>query len=126
MVDFNKDVVAVVQEARAFIAETGGLPEIDRASLDFRNAIEQTRLEIKAATIAVRFPRKASGYFDVMSQTGTVAMTPRAQEAVEQQGEAGFKREGLRVELARIESSMGSLVSRLVELRCDLAVSQWD
>lgn len=126
MVDFNKDIVAVAQEARAFIAETGGLPEIDRASLDFRTAIEQTRLEIEAASLADRFPRKVSDYFDVMSQTGTAALTPRAQEAVEQEGEAGFKREGLRVELAQIENSMSSLVARLVELRCDLAVSQWD
>ncbi len=124
MVNFDTDVVARGNAARDFIAQTGGLPEISRASVDFLTAIAQTREEVEAATFARRFSVVTSDYFQTMTRSGEASLTSRARESIEAEGEAGHKRESLRAELASIEYAVTLLVAKLVEVRCDLVVSQ--
>ncbi len=124
MINFERDILAVGQQSRDFIAEAGGLPEVSRASIDFQSAIDQTRAEVEAAEFADRFSRTCSDYFTSTTRAGDSPIAPRAEAAVTSEGEAGFKREALRAELDRIQHEIGSLVARLVEVRCDLIVSQ--
>ncbi len=123
MINFERDIVAVGQQGRDYIAEAGGLPEISRASVDFQSAVDQTRREVENAMFAKRFPRTASDYFLTVSASGASPLAPQTEVAVTSEGEAGFKRQALRSELDRIEYAMNSLVACLVELRCDIVVS---
>ena len=59
MIDFEEHVLKSAKDAEAFVAETGGLPEIDRATADLRVALDQTRNEIETAEFASRFPNPA-------------------------------------------------------------------
>lgn len=126
MVDFRTDVLVPAQQADEFIANTGGLPEIARAASDLRAALEQTRNEIAAAKFADRFPLEASDWFSVVTGSGDQPLTYRAQEAVAKEGEAGYKRVALEVGVEQIEHQLFGLIGRLVEIRCDLIVSQQD
>jgi len=122
MVDFNQSIAAH-QASDAFVAETGGLPEISRASFDLRTAIEQTRTEVLEATFAPsRFPTTTSDFFN--SMVDGVHLSPRAKQAVAVEGEAGYKRSELEHDLLAIQAGLQSLISQLVDLRCNLKVSQ--
>lgn len=124
MADFYRDVLVPAMESDKFIAKTGGLPEISRASSDLAGALEQTRQEIKTAEFAQRYPRYPSDYFLTMLKGGRESLTPRAQQAIDNEGEAGYKRESLIIGVEKIEAELCGLIQRLVELRCDLHVSQ--
>lgn len=121
MVDFKEHVLKPADEADAFIKETGSLPEIEQAAAGLRAAINQTRTEIEAAIFAERFPRVASDNFMDMAGDHLTLMT---RIAIRDEGEAGYKREQLKLGLARIEDELDSLIGRFVMLRTDLAVSQ--
>lgn len=123
MKDFY-NVIGIIQKSQDFVNETGGLPEIARASVDLQAALGQTRVEIENAVFAERFLPEVGDYFRATAKAGQGALTPRTHAVVETEGEAGLKRETLRVEVDRIQNGLVSLLSRLVELRCDLVVSQ--
>jgi hypothetical protein len=121
MADFNLAASAQAQ-SEAFIAESGGLPEIWRAATDLRAAFDTTWGEIANANFASRFVNPPSDTFGVM--IGSTALLPLASQLVEEEGEAGMKRASLEAGLTRIQNELFSLLNRFVELRCDLIVSQ--
>lgn len=118
------EIFASQRAAEEFIAETGGLPEITRASADFLAAIDQTDEEIAAAVFAERFRRTTGNHF--MAMASGAKLSPRTQQLVEEEGEAGIKRSELEHELRSIAVNFSSLAGRLVRLRCDLIVSQME
>lgn len=122
MTDFYEGVILPSQEADRFVAETGGLPEITRASKDLSTAIDQTREEIATAHFASRFPEIPRDEFQIM--LGGRSFSSMTVFAIEDEGEAGLKRAHLMAELSAVEGGLTSLISRLVNLRTDLAVSQ--
>lgn len=121
MTDFG-EVLESQRQAEAFIAETGGLPEITRAAQDLRDALDQTRGEIAEATFASRFPNPPGDYFN--ATRARTNFSPRTSQLVAIEGEAGAKRSELEHGLEAIELDLFSLINRLVELRCNLIVSQ--
>lgn len=122
MVDFHELRLNAAAESDAFIAETGGLPEIDAAAASLREAIEQTRIEIAEAEFASRFPNPPSDNFNLMAEHA--GLTPMTEAAIAEEGEAGLKRASLNAGLTRIENQLGTLINQLVELRTDLVVSK--
>ncbi len=104
--------------AAEYVAEVGGLPEIDRASTDLVTAINHTRGEILEAQIARRFPRDTSDIFD--STTASLPIAAGALWAIEKEGEAGMKRYQLLCDLEVVEDQLASLIGRLVHIRADL------
>jgi|SRR3989344_2160215 len=122
MIDFEEHVLKSAKDAEAFVAETGGLPEIDRATADLRVALDQTRNEIETAEFASRFPNPPSEFFRTMSEEA--GLTWNAKAAIEEEGEAGLKRESLKARHLKIENDLLRLIGDLVELRTDLKVSQ--
>ena len=111
------------QAAAEFVSTTGGLPEITRRSADLRTAIDQTREEIEGAVFASRFPTSASDWFGVISTNGS-NFTISTMQAVDEEGEAGFKRASLKARLDTAEGALFSLIDEITAIRTDLKVSQ--
>lgn len=101
MTDFG-EVLESRRQAEAFIADTGGLPEITRAAQDLRDALAQTRTEIAEATFASRFPNPPGNFFETMKNSAGFA--PRTKFLVAEEGEAGHKRAALESGLDSIEA----------------------
>lgn len=122
MVDFHEHVIKPVEESEAYIAEKGGLPEIERAAEDLRAAIDRTRGEIAAATFAERFKPVMS----VMARnTGVMDdLSTLHRAAAEAGGEQGLKRAQLETDLQHAEQELFKLIDRLVRIRADLVISQ--
>jgi hypothetical protein len=115
-------LLGAAQVSRDFVTQTGGLPEIVRASHDLMEAIRQTRNEVEAATFDERFPRRASDYFREMSKGR--AFPQHVQAAVEAEGEAGHKRAALLAALKEAEGMVHTVIHFLVEIRTDMKCSQ--
>ena len=120
--DFKDHVVKPAREADQYVAEIGGLPEISRASLDLRAAVDKTGLEIDSAQFASRFATEPSEYFRTM--TASVTFTADTRRAIDEEGEAGLKRAELSARLMHVGNELTSLIHELVELRADLHISQ--
>ncbi len=106
---------------------SGDLPEITAAATSLRAAIEQTYVEIDDAASASRFHGSPTAVqqeiFDIESSR---LLSPRYRQAFEQGGEAGLKREQLRVDLEKVTHDLFSLIHKLVAVRTDLEVSKME
>ena len=111
-------------ESRQFIDETGGLPEIWTAAQNLQLALDQTDREITDAVMATRFPRKASD--NMLTLIGQSALSPEMQNAIKEEGEAGYKRATLQIRARHLRQQLMGLLIELVEVRCDLSISQKD
>ncbi len=109
-------------ESRQFIDQTGGLPEIWAAAENLRFALDQTDREIAEAVMAARFPRKASD--NMLTHISHSMLSPEMQDAIEAEGEAGYKRATLQIRTRHLRQQLMCLLSELVEVRCDLVISQ--
>lgn len=116
------NVLETMHQGEKYIQDTGGLPEIARAAQDLRDAIDKTRSEIVDADIASRFINPPGDLFKATMAVNN--LSPRSQQLVAEEGEAGLKRSHLESGLESIEHDLFSIIGRLVELRCDLIVSQ--
>lgn len=113
------------EAAEAFIAETGGLPEIMSATEGLLAAIEQTRQEIGTATFAPsRFPTELTAEKRNIVEVYGGSLTVLATQRIEDEGLAGLKRMSLEIGLDSIEGAVFGAIHRLLELRADLIVSQ--
>lgn len=111
-------------ESRQFIDNTGGLPEIWTAAENLRLALDRTDREIAEAVMAARFPRKASD--NMLTLIGHSMLSPEMQDAIEEEGEAGYKRATLQIRARYLRQQLMGLMQELVEVRCDLLIAQTD
>lgn len=103
---------------------TGGMPEIWRASADLRVALDQTRQEIESAAFdPERFSATPISH-DRQKDEGLTGVSPTLRDALAEEGQSGAKRHSLLVELARINGILANLIPRVVMLRTDLIDSQ--
>jgi hypothetical protein len=122
--EFWEQTVQSDAKSRQFMDQTGGLPEIWTAAENLRLALDQTDREIAEAVMAARFPRKASD--NMLTLIGHSMLSPEMQDAIEEEGEAGYKRATLQIRTRQIRQQLMGLIHELVEVRCDLVVSQTD
>ena len=124
MIDFHEGVIRPAEEAEAYIAEKGGLPEITRASEDLRTAIDRTREEIASATFADRFKPVVSNNARNIGVLEGQGLSLLSLSAAETDGERGMKRVQLEVDLSHAEMELFRLIDLLVRIRADLIISQ--
>ena len=122
MSTFYERVIKPAQDAEAYVAEKGGLPEITAAAHGLTVALDQTREEILGATFASRFLREPNDMLRSALDDGNLSPTTR--HAVEAEGEAGLKRSELLTRHTAICSDITHALSHLVELRAELVISQ--
>jgi hypothetical protein len=128
MTDFFELSIEAKANADRFVNDTGGLPEIWRASADLRTALDRTRQEIAGAIFAPnRFPARPISperQYEEGSQILPNGTPPGLRSAVVREGASGAKRYSLETDLTRIEHGLSMLLHELVILRTDLVVSQ--
>jgi len=122
---FWEQILDSARESEKFVNQTGGLPEIWQATENLRLALDQTDREIADAVIAARFPRTASDNMMTLLGGGN-DLSPQILQALQKEGEAGFKRAGLAVRAQHLRGQLMLLLNQLVDLRCDLVISQTD